>query len=160
MWFRVVQLLVLLALTSRGQSEDRPIISTSGGQVQGTTESCGLFCTYYSFKGIPYAEPPVGGLRFTNPVPHGGWAGVRDASQHGSSCPSQDALPTEAEDCLFVNVYSPSLIGTRPVMVFVHGGAYSGGAGDDTLYGARYFMPEDVVIVTINYRLGVLGFFS
>ncbi|XP_035894741.1 putative inactive carboxylesterase 4 [Anopheles stephensi] len=160
MWLRAVQLLVLLALTGRGESQDRPTISTSGGQVQGTTESCGLFCTYYSFKGIPYAEPPVGGLRFANPVPHGGWSGVRDASQHGSSCPSPDALPTEAEDCLFVNVYSPSVIGTRPVMVFVHGGAYSGGSGDDALYGARYFMPEDVVIVTFNYRLGVLGFLS
>uniref|UniRef100_A0A182LUK3 Carboxylesterase type B domain-containing protein n=1 Tax=Anopheles culicifacies TaxID=139723 RepID=A0A182LUK3_9DIPT len=139
---------------------DRPVIHTTGGQVQGTTESCGLFCTYYSFKGIPYAEPPVGGLRFTDPVPHGGWTGVRDASQHGSSCPSPDNLPTEAEDCLFVNVYTPSLVGTRPVMVFVHGGAYSSGSGDDVLYGARYFMPEDVVIVTINYRIGVLGFLS
>uniref|UniRef100_A0A182PZ50 Carboxylic ester hydrolase n=1 Tax=Anopheles epiroticus TaxID=199890 RepID=A0A182PZ50_9DIPT len=149
----------LIALLSN-PLQDRPIINTSSGQVQGTTESCGLFCTYYSFKGIPYAEPPVGALRFADPVPRAAWPGVRDASRHGSSCPSQDALPTEAEDCLYVNVYSPSLVGTRPVMVFVHGGAYSTGSGDDALYGARYFMPENVVIVTLNYRLGVLGFLS
>uniref|UniRef100_A0A182S4S2 Carboxylic ester hydrolase n=1 Tax=Anopheles funestus TaxID=62324 RepID=A0A182S4S2_ANOFN len=159
MLLRGVPLLVLLALSVRGQS-DRPIINTSGGQVQGTTESCGLFCSYYSFKGIPYAEAPVGGLRFADPVPHGGWTGVRDAAQHGSSCPSPDSLPTEAEDCLFVNVYSPSLIGTRPVMVFIHGGGFVEGSGDVALYDARFFMPEDVVLVTINYRLGVLGFLS
>ncbi|XP_052891057.1 esterase E4-like [Anopheles moucheti] len=159
MWLRSVPLLVLLALSVLGQT-DRPIINTSGGQVQGTTESCGLFCTYYSFKGIPYAQPPVGALRFANPVPHGGWTGVRDASQHGLSCPSPDGLPIEGEDCLFLNVYSPSLIGTRPVMVFVHGGAYVGGSGDGALYDSRYFMPENVVVVTINYRLGVLGFLS
>ncbi|EAA07742.3 AGAP002863-PA [Anopheles gambiae str. PEST] len=159
MWFQRAPWLLLLALASaRGQSADRPIIGTSSGQVQGTTEDCGLFCTYYSFKGIPYAEPPVGALRFADPVPRAAWTGVRDASQHGSSCPTPDALPAEAEDCLYLNVYSPSLVGTRPVMVFVHGGAYVGGSGDDALYGARYFMPENVVIVTLNYRLGVLGF--
>ncbi|KFB36097.1 cholinesterase [Anopheles sinensis] len=128
--------------------------------VQGTTESCGFFCTYYSFKGIPYAEPPTCARRFTNPVPHSGWSGVRDASAHGSSCPSPDMNPTENEDCLYLNVYSPSLIGTRPVMVWIHGGAFFGGSGDDGWYGSQYFMTENVVIVTVNYRLGVLGFFS
>uniref|UniRef100_A0AAG5CWM5 Carboxylic ester hydrolase n=1 Tax=Anopheles atroparvus TaxID=41427 RepID=A0AAG5CWM5_ANOAO len=159
MWVTVVPFVILLAFV-QCQNEDRPIITVSGGQLQGTTESCGLFCTFYSFKGIPYAEPPTGTRRFSNPVPHSGWPGVRDASAHGSSCPSPDMIPTENEDCLFLNVYSPSLIGTRPVMVFVHGGAFSGGSGDVGFYGSQYFMPENVVIVTVNYRLGVLGFFS
>ncbi|XP_058130750.1 juvenile hormone esterase-like [Anopheles ziemanni] len=158
MLVKVIPFVIYLAV-ALGQN-DRPIITTSGGQVQGTTESCGLFCTYYSFKGIPYAEPPTGARRFTNPVPHSGWSGVRDGSAHGSSCPTPDMNPAENEDCLFLNVYSPSLIGTRPVMVFVHGGAFSGGSGNVDLYNSRYFMPEDVVIVTVNYRLGVLGFFS
>ncbi|XP_050085192.1 juvenile hormone esterase-like [Anopheles aquasalis] len=68
--------------------------------------------------------------------------------------------PTESEDCLFLNVYTPSLIGTRPIMVFIPGGGYSGGSGDDALYGGEHFMVEDVVIVTLNYRLGALGFLS
>ncbi|XP_035774123.1 LOW QUALITY PROTEIN: neuroligin-4, Y-linked-like [Anopheles albimanus] len=141
------------------QTVDRPIVSTTAGQVQGTTEQCGLFCTFYSFKGIPYAEPPLDALRFSDPVTKASWSGVRDASTHGATCPSQDMAPTESEDCLFLNVYTPSLIGTRPVMVFIHGGAYSGGSGD-ALYGAEHFMVENVVIVTINYRLGALGFLS
>uniref|UniRef100_A0A182QA60 Carboxylic ester hydrolase n=1 Tax=Anopheles farauti TaxID=69004 RepID=A0A182QA60_9DIPT len=160
MWRWVVLPLLVVLSSACGQSVDRPIINTAGGQVQGTTEPCGLFCTYYSFKGIPYAQPPLGALRFTDPVPHAGWSGVRDGSQHGGSCPSPDAFPTESEDCLYLNVYSPSLVGTRPVMVFIHGGAYRGGSGDDALYGAQHFMTENVVIVTINYRLGVLGFLS
>uniref|UniRef100_A0A8W7NZG4 Carboxylic ester hydrolase n=1 Tax=Anopheles atroparvus TaxID=41427 RepID=A0A8W7NZG4_ANOAO len=159
MWLRVVHFAIWLTIV-KSQTVDRPIITTSEGQVQGTTESCGLFCTFYSFKGIPYAEPPTGTRRFSNPVPHSGWSGVRDASAHGSSCPTPDMIATENEDCLFLNVYSPSLIGTRPVMVFVHGGGFSGGSGDDGWYGSRYFMPENVVVVTVNYRLGVLGFFS
>ncbi|KFB36095.1 AGAP002863-PA-like protein [Anopheles sinensis] len=159
MWLKVIPLAIWLVIV-KSQSVDRPIITTSGGQVQGTTESCGLFCTFYSFKGIPYAEPPIGVRRFTNPVPHSGWSGVRDASAHGSSCPSPDMNPTENEDCLFLNVYSPSLIGTRPVMVWIHGGGFMGGSGDDGWYGSQYFMPENVVVVTVNYRLGVLGFFS
>uniref|UniRef100_A0A182FR15 Carboxylic ester hydrolase n=1 Tax=Anopheles albimanus TaxID=7167 RepID=A0A182FR15_ANOAL len=96
------------------QNLDRPIVSTTAGQVQGTTEQCGLFCTFYSFKGIPYAEPPLDALRFSDPVTKASWSGVRDASTHGATCPSQDMAPTESEDCLFLNVYTPSLIGTRP----------------------------------------------
>ncbi|ETN67857.1 carboxylesterase, alpha esterase [Anopheles darlingi] len=140
--------------------QDRPIVSTTAGQVQGTTEQCGLFCTYYSFKGIPYAEPPLGALRFSDTVPKAAWSGVRDASNHGATCPSQDMAPTESEDCLFLNVYTPSLIGTRSIMVFIPGGGFSAGSGDDALYGGQYFMGEDVVLVTLNYRLGALGFLS
>ncbi|KFB36098.1 AGAP002863-PA-like protein [Anopheles sinensis] len=160
MCLNVLRFAIWLAIVNSCLSADGPIITTSGGQVQGTTESCGLFCTYYSFKGIPYAEPPTGARRFTNPVPHSGWSGVRDASAHGSSCPSPDMNPTENEDCLFLNVYSPSLIGTRPVMVWIHGGSFNSGSGNVGLYDSKFFMPEDVVIVTVNYRLGVLGFFS
>ncbi|XP_035774125.1 neuroligin-4, Y-linked-like [Anopheles albimanus] len=159
MRFRLIITVSLLAVCVLGQT-DRPIVSTTAGQVQGTTEQCGLFCTFYSFKGIPYAEPPLGALRFSDPVTKTSWSGVRDASTHGATCPSQDMAPTESEDCLFLNVYTPSLIGMRPVMVFIPGGGYSGGSGNDELYGAEHFMIENVVIVTINYRLGALGFLS
>ncbi|XP_052863631.1 juvenile hormone esterase-like [Anopheles cruzii] len=70
-------------------------------------------------------------------------------------------IPTESEDCLFLNVYTPLTTGgNRAVIVFIHGGGYNSGFGDDDLYGSQYFMTEDVVVVTFNYRLGVLGFFS
>ncbi|XP_053687964.1 juvenile hormone esterase-like [Sabethes cyaneus] len=145
------------------QAGDGPVISTPSGVVQGTEESCGLFCTYYSFKGIPYAQPPVGQLRFRNPVPHPGWDGVRDGSLHGSVCPQAGLLPGEVigdEDCLFLNVYSKSLIGLRPVMFWIHGGAFSIGSGNDDQFNAQKIVLEDVLLVTINYRLGTLGFLS
>lgn len=144
-------------------AQNRPTITTPSGQIQGTVESCGLFCSYYSFKGIPYAQPPVNNLRFRNPVPHPGWSGVRDASQHGSFCPQYELLTLEIigdEDCLFLNVYSQELIGQRPVMVWIHGGGYSSGFGDAEVYDPQKLVREGVVIVTINYRLGALGFLS
>ena len=64
------------------------------------------------------------------------------------------------EDCLFLNIYTPGLTGSRPVMVYIHGGAFIGGSGESWTYGPSYFMHENVVIVTINYRLGILGFLS
>ncbi|XP_058065095.1 bile salt-activated lipase-like, partial [Anopheles bellator] len=100
--------------------------------------------------------------RFSDPEPHPGWADERDASTHGATCPSSNMIPNESEDCLFLNVYTPlsPAGGNRPVLVFIHGGGYSAGFGDEGLYGSQYFMTEDVVVVTFNYRLGVLGFFS
>lgn len=155
----LASLLVLVVVSA----QDRPTISSPSGQIQGTVESCGLFCSYYSFKGIPYAQPPVGNLRFRNPDPHPGWSGVRDGSQHGAFCPQYELTTLEIigdEDCLFLNVYTKELIGQRPVMVWIHGGAYSSGFGDADLYDPRKLVREDVVVVTINYRLGALGFLS
>ncbi|XP_019541630.3 carboxylesterase 5A [Aedes albopictus] len=156
--------LFAIAISLTGISaQSGPTITTPSGQIQGTVESCGLFCTYYSFKGIPYAQPPVGNLRFRNPVSHPGWSGVRDAAQHGSFCPQYELLTLEVigdEDCLYLNVYSPELIGQRPVMVWMHGGAYSSGSGDSDVYDPQKLIREGVVVVTINYRLGALGFLS
>ncbi|KAL1404367.1 hypothetical protein pipiens_018924, partial [Culex pipiens pipiens] len=97
-----------------------------------------------------------------NPVPHRGWSGVRDASDHGQSCPSLSPLSeySGGEDCLFINVYSQNLIGSRPVMVWIHGGAFVLGNGDSRIYGPDHLVQENVVVVSFNYRLGILGFFS
>uniref|UniRef100_A0A1B0CQE7 Carboxylesterase type B domain-containing protein n=2 Tax=Lutzomyia longipalpis TaxID=7200 RepID=A0A1B0CQE7_LUTLO len=157
----VVALCLAKPATRDVSFNDRPIIHTTTGWLQGTTESCGLFCSYYSFRGIPYAAPPVGQNRFRAPQPHPGWSGTRDASEHGASCPSGSRLSRVVnEDCLFLNVYSQDLVGRRAVMVWIHGGSFSGGNGDSFTYGPDHIVDDNVVMVTINYRLGALGFLS
>uniref|UniRef100_A0A8W7PMI2 Carboxylic ester hydrolase n=1 Tax=Anopheles coluzzii TaxID=1518534 RepID=A0A8W7PMI2_ANOCL len=164
----VLAFLSVLMLThlppARSQSDPaRPIIDSPAGQVQGTTESCGLFCTYYSFKGIPYAEPPVGSLRFRNPVPRARWTGVRDGSNHGSECLQVSVVPGQVrggEDCLYLNIYTQQLVGLRPVMVWIHGGGYSINSGNSVDFGPEKLVQDNVLLVTLNYRLGALGFLS
>ncbi|MFJ2177462.1 carboxylesterase/lipase family protein [Streptomyces sp. NPDC087851] len=131
------------------------------------------------FRGIPYAQPPVGDLRFAAPSPAVGWEGVRDAGEYGPPCP-QTALPDQmrvsrerdgegdaggdADEWLTVNVWSPAQAGEDPgarlpVMVWIHGGAYMAGtAGDPGYDGGRLAREGNVVVVTLNYRLGMEGF--
>lgn len=119
---------------------------------------------YYSFEGIPYAEPPVGKLRFCNPEPPKPWQGVLDATKPGNKCaqlnPYSSTSLEGSEDCLYLNVYSPCLpceeVKKLPVLFFVHGGRLIFGYGD--YYKPEYFLKHDVILVTINYRLNVLGF--
>jgi para-nitrobenzyl esterase len=113
-----------------------------------------------TFLGIPYAAAPVGDLRWRPPQRHSPWAAVRDATQLAPHCP-QIAGPfgraSETEDCLFLNVYTPRDLGLHPVMVWIHGGALISGESDD--YDASRLVEQgDVTVVTINYRLGALGF--
>ncbi|XP_055547867.1 juvenile hormone esterase-like [Wyeomyia smithii] len=161
----MLKLLALLAVSiaiAVSQDASRPIITTTGGQVQGITSSCGLFCSYFQFNGIPFAEPPVGDLRFRNPVPHAGWSGVRDGTEFGNNCAQLSPLSeySGSEDCLYINVYTQNIIGSRPVMVWIHGGAFVLGSGDARIYGPEHLITENVVVVSFNYRLGIFGFFS
>lgn len=152
---------VALATSEPLPRNDRPIINTTYGQVQGATFSCGLLCDYFSFRGIPYAAPPTGDRRFRAPIDPAPWSGVRDASEHGPSCPSGSFLsPTVDEDCLFLNVHTRSLGNNLPVMFWIHGGSFSGGNGNAWTYGPDHLIDDGVVLVTINYRLGALGFLS
>lgn len=125
--------------------------------MRGYEERYGLYQKFYSFKGIPYAEPPIGNLRFKAPKPHRGWSGIRDAYKHGYHCPSNGFLIFLSggnEDCLFLNVYTPNIDNEkRAVMVWVHGGAYLLSDGNTLVYGAGPLMREDIVLVTLNYRL-------
>ncbi len=122
------------------------------------------------FLGIPYAQPPVGELRLRAPRPPRPWPGVRDATRFGPWAPQRapasaltgDAPGAQDEDCLTLNVWTPGLDDARrPVMVWIHGGGFTGGSGASPLYrGGHLAERGDVVVVTLNYRLGILGFLA
>ncbi|XP_069357770.1 esterase FE4-like [Maniola hyperantus] len=121
---------------------------------------------YNLFKGIPYAAPPEGHLRFQPPQPAARWKGIRNATQHGNICTQIDyrtgeILPS-SEDCLYLNVYTPNVMPTSPlaVMVYIHGGGFQSGSGNDDYLGPDFFMSLNVVLVTLNYRLDAPGFLS
>jgi para-nitrobenzyl esterase len=142
-------------------SPAQPIVLTDRGPVRGVSTPAGD-----EFLGIPYAAPPVGVLRWRAPQPAASWRGPRDASEFANHCP-QSASPfgvaSTTEDCLYLNVYTPMAAPRggphlRPVMVYIHGGAFLTGESDD--YGPRRLLGSNVVVVTINYRLGALGFMA
>lgn len=120
------------------------------------------------FRGIPFARPPLGALRWRMPEPADPWAAARDATRFGPACPQAPtpfdtllggALRVQSEDCLSLNVCTPGPDGPqRPVMVWIHGGAFVIGAGSQSIYDGRHLAAHDVVVVSVNYRLGVFGF--
>ena len=118
-----------------------------------------------SFLGIRYAVPPVGERRWRPPLPAPDWTGVRDATRPGVPCmqvPQADLPLAPSEDCLFLNVWTSATPGRplRPVMVFVHGGGFVFGAGTEPIYDGAELAAHGVVLVTLNYRLGVFGFLA
>jgi para-nitrobenzyl esterase len=120
-----------------------------------------------SFLGIPYAAPPVGDLRFRAPAAHAPWAAPLRAIAYGSACPQTARLgsPSSNEDCLFLNVWRPLRGGGHPVMVFIHGGSFAAGNGGAVQGGPDYSGWEiaeksGAVVVTVNYRLGILGYLA
>ena len=139
------------------------LVSTSAGSLRGTTAD-GVAV----FKGVPYAAPPVGDLRFRPPAPVEAWDGTRDAAAYGPSCPQPRQRPAgwsqedrESEDCLYLTVWTPDATPARrrPVLVWIHGGGYAIGSGSWPLYdGAALARRGDVVVVTVNHRLGPLGY--
>ncbi|MGB0919940.1 MAG: carboxylesterase/lipase family protein [Alphaproteobacteria bacterium] len=145
------------------------IVETKLGPVSGA-EDRGI----QTFKGIPFAAPPVGDLRWAAPQPHEGWQDVRECTQFGNCAMQPESLMGGTdnalavmsdvgdpdENCLYLNVYTPACDGKkRPVMVWIHGGAFVMGSGSQGLYdGVPLASRGDVVVVTINYRMGALGF--
>ncbi|MBE3072700.1 MAG: carboxylesterase family protein, partial [Acidobacteria bacterium] len=138
-------------------------VKTTAGLVQGTTVADG---TIRVFSGVPYAAPPVGALRWQAPQPVAPWPGARDATKAGPGCMqgrvfSDIVLPELSEDCLTLNIHTPArAAGDRlPVMVWIHGGGFQAGAGAEPRHDGLAFARKGIVVVTINYRLGVFGFF-
>lgn len=138
---------------------DPAVVQTDAGAVRGTVAD-----DHRYFAGIPYAAAPVGPLRWQPPQPAPGWDGLRDATRSGPRCVQDvrndvDGRPT-SEDCLTLNVWTPPPSGElRPVMVWIHGGGFTNGSGD--IYNARALAGRgEIVVVTLNYRLGALGFLA
>jgi len=140
-------------------------VSVTGGRVRGI-----VMDEVRSFRGIPYAAPPVGDLRWRPPQPVVAWEGERDGTAYGSECPQTQypdgsvyirPLQPQSEDCLFVNVWTP--VGVEeplPVLVWVHGGALTRGSGTSDVRSGIPLASKGIVVVSFNYRLGVLGYFA
>jgi para-nitrobenzyl esterase len=150
---------------SRMDVQKKVIVDTRYGQIEGTFKR-----KLFIFKGVPYAASPAGECRWLPPRPLAPWQGVRPATAYGAIAP-QTVVPfpgvtgkpePQSEDCLFLNIYSPGLDDVRrPVMVWIHGGAFCMGSGSTPMYRTGSLASNgNVVLVTINYRLGALGFLN
>lgn len=158
-----------LALSFTAYAADPLTVKSNDGKVHGKTINDGKV---RAWLGIPYAAPPVGDLRWKAPEPAAKWKGERDATKFGAHCAQnhvfddmvfQDDTKLGSEDCLFLNVYAPATADKNsklPVMYWIHGGGYSGGSGDEPRHNGDFLPLKGVVLVTINYRLGVFGFLA
>ncbi|CAH0712871.1 unnamed protein product, partial [Brenthis ino] len=139
-------------------------VNVEHGRLQGRECKTHDGFKYYSFEGIPYAKPPVGELRFRAPQGLEKWSGIRDATKPGNKCaqinPFSKGVFEGSEDCLYLNVYTPVLpseeLKKLPVIFFIHGGRLTVGYGD--YYSPDFYIRHDTILVTINYRLNILGF--
>ncbi|XP_049790618.1 esterase FE4-like [Schistocerca nitens] len=153
-------LALLLASLTACVAAQYVTVETNEGTLRGVATTTVNGTAYYRFSGVPFAAPPLGELRFKPPQPHPGWEGVRDALEEGSDC--LQVLPegaSGAEDCLYLNVYTTSLSedSQLPVMVWIYGGAFITGSGSARSYGPDFLVEQGVILVTLNYRLGVMG---
>ncbi|XP_026831634.1 esterase B1 isoform X2 [Drosophila erecta] len=142
-----------------------PVVQTTHGKVQGTRMK-GLYDNeFYVFDGIPYAAPPLGSLRFKEPQDLQPWTGIRDCSKPASNClqvPSITNMVEGSEDCLYLNMTVKTLQSKKPLplMVYIHGGLFIRGDPWRKTWGPDYFMEENVIHISIGYRLGLFGFLS
>ena len=141
------------------------VTESSAGLIQGSYKTSTKGNCILSFQGVPYAKPPIGNLRFLDPVVAESWEGVLDATSETAKCfqfPSIEGLSQDmSEDCLYLNIYTPCTVDEAlPVMVWIHGGDYKYGDGGTEFYGPEYLIDEEVILVTIQYRLVPFGFIS
>ena len=162
--------LALAAVAAPAMAADGPIVTVETGKLQGITASGNS--PVQVFRGVPYAKPPVGDLRWREPAPLENWEGVRAADQFGPRCMQQPLFsdmmfrsPAPSEDCLYLNVWTPANLGRAPgaklpVLVYVYGGGFMAGDSSEKRYDGAALAARGIVVVTMNYRLGVFGFFS
>jgi para-nitrobenzyl esterase len=159
---RTSALIVACGLAASGQAAAQ--VKTATGLVEGTTSSDGRIRI---FKGIPFAAPPVGELRWKEPRPAPRWEGPRKATEFGSRCLQGQifgdiVFTDKSEDCLSLNIWTPAKAADErlPVMVWIHGGGFQAGAGAEGRHDGDAFARKGIVLVTFNYRLGVFGFLA
>ena len=160
----------LLGLAAMGAANAAPppVVRVDSGELQGTIDD-----GVVSYKGIPFAAPPIGDLRWRPPQPVAPWTGVRQAAEFGADCmqgrfgpppaPGASPRPAPSEDCLFVNVWSPASAAPAaklPVMVWIYGGGFTGGSSSSPNTSGTQFARQGVVLVAFNYRVGRFGFFA
>ncbi|XP_049816939.1 esterase E4-like [Aethina tumida] len=171
MWNTVLILSIFTALVlcyghrKSHNHADNLIVEAPMGKFHGAVLKSRLGKDIFSFRGIRYAQPPVGDLRFKAPVPVTTYEGVYNATVDGDVCPQPPFSVPMSEDCLFLNVYTTQLPKhgnnpKRPVIIHLHAGGFYVGTERSNWGGPQYFMDRDVVLVTMNYRLGSLGFLS
>lgn len=147
-------------------AQSGPVAAAPSGSVRGTAQG-----DLSVFKGIPFAVPPVGAMRWRPPAPMKKWDGVREATAYGPACVQpQSKTPTSvyspaapypvSEDCLTLNIWAPKNAKNAPIFVWIHGGALVGGTSRDPTYDGSKLAERGIIVVSINYRLGVLGYFA
>lgn len=146
-------------------AQSGPVVDAPSGAVRGTTDG-----DIQAFKGIPYAVPPVGAMRWRPPAPMQRWKGVREATAFGPACVQPQGksasvyspaapLPV-SEDCLTLNIWAPKNAKNAPVFFWIHGGALVSGSSREATYDGRRMAERGIIVVSINYRLGVLGWLA
>lgn len=145
---------------------DGPLVYTKWGMIRGKWSRSLQNRKIANFLGIPYALPPVGDLRFKSPQRwNDKWKSIRNATADGNMCLQiEDSKILGSEDCLYLNIFIPYIPGIQsmklPVLVYLHGGGYNFGSSDSKLYAPDYLMDQNIILVTLNYRLNIFGFFS
>ena len=162
--------LALCGCAAPSSAEPSPpgqVVNTTAGEISGTVDR-----GVRAFLGVPYAAPPVDALRWRPPQPAARWDGVRAAGEYGPSCVQSPPEPfgpytseflAEApfsEDCLYLNVWTPQAASDRPVLVWLHGGAFNSGSGAVPIYNGATLADKGAVVITVNYRLGAFGFLA
>ncbi|XP_068620373.1 esterase E4-like [Battus philenor] len=161
---------VLFILLPKSYSSDSSVsINIKQGKISGILDKSFLKnVDFFSFKGIPYAQPPIGDLKFKAPVQHQGWDGEYKAFKNKPTClqfslrrrNGEEFGLSGSEDCLYLNVFTPNLKGSAPVIVFDYNDNFRTGFNGTETYAPDFFMEEDVVVVTISHRLGILGYLT
>jgi para-nitrobenzyl esterase len=163
--FPLTLALLFWAAGTSAQSDGSLVVGTTSGQLKGVARAGGGA----EFLGIPYAQPPIGDLRWSESLPAKPWQGVREATAFGAACAQPDLgdwnrhdAESGKEDCLFLNVIAPEWPVTKPlpVMFWIHGGANEGGTASSALYKDGTLVNHGVILVTVNYRLGIFGFLA
>jgi para-nitrobenzyl esterase len=152
------------------QAKSGPVVTVESGRMQGIAETNAS--PIRIFRGIPFATPPVGDLRWRAPQPVAPWSGIRQATEFGPRCAQQPLFSdmmfrsaAPSEDCLYLNIWTPAKLGRSPqaklpVLVYVYGGGFMAGDSSEKRYDGAALARHGIVVVTINYRLGVFGFFA